>query len=70
MAITDPDDVPTGKLAKLIAPCVVFSEDKHLRRPGLAPNRWRDVAKAGVDLVEAKAQRSERLPAGSTPVNS
>ena len=26
LAITDPDDVPTGQLAKLIAPCVVFSE--------------------------------------------
>jgi PIN domain len=36
MAITDPDDVPSGLLAKLIAPCVVFSEDRHLRKPGLA----------------------------------
>jgi hypothetical protein len=31
------DDVPTGQLAKLIAPRVVFSEDRHLRQPGLAP---------------------------------
>lgn len=52
LAITDPDDVPTGQLAKLIAPCVVFSEDKHLRRPGLAPSAWRDAAQFGVDLVE------------------
>ncbi len=37
LAITDPDDVPMGQLAKLIAPCVVFSEDRHLRKPGLAP---------------------------------
>lgn len=29
LAITNPDDVPAGQLAKLIAPCVVFSEDKH-----------------------------------------
>jgi hypothetical protein len=36
LAITDPDDVPAGQLAKMIAPCVVFSEDKHLRMPGLA----------------------------------
>lgn len=52
LAITDPDDVPTGQLAKLIAPCVVFSEDKHLRRPGLAPPAWREAAQFGVDLVE------------------
>jgi predicted nucleic acid-binding protein len=52
LAITDPDDVPTGQLAKLIAPCVVFSEDKHLRKPGLAPPAWREAAKFGVDLVE------------------
>ncbi len=37
LAITDPDDLPTGQLAKLIAPCVVFSEDRHLQaRPGTA----------------------------------
>ncbi|MER6828835.1 hypothetical protein ABT352_22835 [Streptosporangium sp. NPDC000563] len=57
MAITDPDDVPTGQLAKLIAPCVVFSEDRHLRKPGLAPNRWREVARAGVNLNEAVSKR-------------
>jgi hypothetical protein len=41
LAITDPDDVPSGQLAKLIVPCVVFSEDRHLRKPGLAPEDWR-----------------------------
>ncbi len=52
LAITDPDDVPTGQLAKLIAPCAVFSEDRHLCKPGLAPPEWREVAQFGVDLVE------------------
>ena len=52
LAITDPDDVPTGQLAKLIAPCVVFSEDRHLRKPGLAPPEWREAAQCAVDLVE------------------
>lgn len=37
LAISDPDHVPTGQLAKLIAPCVLFSEDRHLRKPSLAP---------------------------------
>jgi predicted nucleic acid-binding protein len=51
LAITDPDDVPTGQLAKLIAPCVVFSEDRHLRKPGLAPPAWREAAQFAVDLA-------------------
>jgi hypothetical protein len=53
LAITDPDDVPTGQLAKLVAPCVVFSEDKHLRKPGLAPEDWRAVTGFAIDLIEA-----------------
>jgi hypothetical protein len=57
LAITDPDDVPSGQLAKLIAPCVVFSEDRHLRKPGLAPENWRAVAEFGVDLIEAAAEQ-------------
>ena len=57
LAITDPDDVPSGQLAKLIAPCVVFSEDRHLRKPGLAPENWRAVAGFGVDLIEAAAEQ-------------
>ena len=52
LAITDPDDVPTGQLAKLIAPCVVFSEDRHLRNPGLVPANWREAARLAVELVE------------------
>ena len=51
LAITDPDDVPMGQLAKLIAPCVVFSEDRHLRKPGLAPPAWREAAEFAVDLA-------------------
>ncbi|MCC9738536.1 hypothetical protein [Streptomyces sp. MNU89] len=52
LAITDPDDVPTGRLAKLIGPCVVFSEDKHLKRPGFAPKRWLDVARSAVEMSD------------------
>ncbi len=53
LAITDPDDVPTGQLAKLLGSCIVLSEDRHLRRPGLAPDDWRSAAACAVDLVEA-----------------
>jgi hypothetical protein len=52
LAITDPDDVPTGRLAKLVAPCIVFSEDKHLRKPGFAPKDWRGAAKHAVDISD------------------
>jgi hypothetical protein len=52
LAITDLDDAPTGQLAKLIAPCVVFSEDKHLRKPGFAPPDWRAAAGFAVEIVE------------------
>ena len=57
LAITDPDDVPSGQLAKLIAPCVVFSEDRHLRKPGLAPEDWRLITDFAVDLVEAAGRQ-------------
>lgn len=57
LAITDLDDRPTGQLAKLIAPCVVFSEDRHLRKPGLAPEDWRLVTTFAVDLVEAAGKQ-------------
>jgi hypothetical protein len=59
LAITDVDDRPTGQLAKLVAPCVVFSEDRHLRKPGLAPDNWRLVASFAVDLVEAASRQHQ-----------
>ena len=57
LAISDPDDVPLGQLAKLIAPCVVFSEDKSLRRPGLASPDWRLTADSAVDLADSASER-------------
>lgn len=57
LAITDPDDVPLGQLAKLIAPCIVFSEDRHLRTPGLAPADWRLAAKFAVDLADGASKQ-------------
>jgi hypothetical protein len=59
LAIPDPDDVPTGQLAKLVAPCIVLSEDRHLRKPGLAPEDWRAVTCWAIDLVDAAAKQYE-----------
>lgn len=35
--IVDLDDVPHAQLARLVAPSLVYSHDKHLRLPGYAP---------------------------------
>jgi hypothetical protein len=70
LAITDADDRPTGLLAKLIAPCVVFSEDKHLRLPGLAPEDWLSVAQFAIDLVEGATGQRIPVTAATLPVSS
>jgi hypothetical protein len=50
--VTDAKDVPTAALADLISPCVLFSRDRHLRDPGLAPPNWLEVAGAAVHAGE------------------
>jgi len=40
LAQIDPDDAPTGSLAELLGPCLVFSSDSHLRDVGIARNDW------------------------------
>lgn len=70
LAITDPDDVPTGKLAKLIAPCVVFSDDKHLKMPGFAPKRWLDAAEAAVNVAEGFRKQTVTMNAAALPIRS
>jgi predicted nucleic acid-binding protein len=67
LAIADPDDVPTGQLAKLIAPGVVFSADKHLRRPGLAPPDWRDAAGHATDIVDGASRQRTTVAAAVLP---
>ncbi|MYS22837.1 hypothetical protein GA0115240_144896 [Streptomyces sp. DvalAA-14] len=68
LAITDPDDVPTGRLAKLITPCVVFSDDIHLKRPGFAPRRWLDMAKAAVDFTDGHQGQVTLMNAAALPL--
>ncbi|WP_028810227.1 hypothetical protein [Streptomyces sp. 351MFTsu5.1] len=67
LAITDPDDVPTGLLAKLIAPCVVFSEDRHLKKPGLAPKEWRKAAAFAVDIAEGVEGQTATMTVAALP---
>jgi hypothetical protein len=67
LSIADPDDVPTGRLAKLVAPCVVFSEDRHLKKPGLAPKAWRDAAASAVDIAEGHQDQETTMIVAALP---
>src|SRR5664280_346702 len=68
LAITDTDDRPTGQLALLTAPAVVFSEDKHLRRPGFASSNWRETAKGTAMVAEAFGELRVMVIAATLPV--
>lgn len=65
--VTDVTDVPTAELACLIAPCLVLSQDRALRRPGFAPDEWRVAAGHGADIVEAFAKQQAAAMALGLP---
>jgi predicted nucleic acid-binding protein len=44
VAVTDRDDLPVVRLALMLAPCHVYSLDKHLRHPGFAPRTKAEMA--------------------------
>jgi predicted nucleic acid-binding protein len=67
LAITDTDDVPTGWLAKLVAPCIVFSDDRHLRKPGFAPKDWQRAAKSVIDIAEGLRGQAVAVNAAVLP---
>ncbi len=66
--VTDPSDVPTAHLASLIAPCIVFSEDKSLRRPGFAPEQWRPAAGATVTVIDSQSGQETIAMGAGLPV--
>lgn len=68
LAVTDLDDRPTGQLALLTAPVVVFSEDKHLRKPGFASSNWRETAKGAAMVAEAAGEQRVMAIAAALPV--
>jgi len=51
----DADDQPTGLLAELLAPCLVFSRDKDLLDTGIAQREWVTLSSAGQDVAELQA---------------
>ncbi|QYA94404.1 hypothetical protein KZO11_12155 [Streptomyces anulatus] len=68
LAIADNDDIPTGRLAKLIAPCVVFSDDRHLKEPGFAPKDWQRAAKSILDIADGVRGQAVTVNAAALPV--
>lgn len=56
LSILDLDDRPTGQLAQLIAPVIVFSDDKDLINPGFSQRGWRDTAKSTAIIAEGRVQ--------------
>jgi hypothetical protein len=57
VAAIDHTDVPTARLACLIAPVVVFSNDHSLIDTGFSSNRWRDLAHSVVEAGEGEMQQ-------------
>ncbi len=68
LAITDLDDRPTGQLAQLIAPVIVYTDDKDLINPGFAKREWRSTAGSTAVLAEAKVQETIVSAAFSLPI--
>lgn len=51
----DISDKPTGLLAELLAPCLVFSHDGDLVDTGIAEREWVTLSSAGHDVAEMRA---------------
>jgi hypothetical protein len=50
-AMKDEEDEPVAKLAALLGPCVLLSQDKHLRGLGAGGTDWRPIAVASRDAM-------------------
>jgi PIN domain len=49
------NDKPTGLLAELLAPCLVFSRDRDLLDTGIARREWVTLSSAGHDVAQMRA---------------
>lgn len=56
--VNDPDDIQHAQLARLVAPCSIYSHDRHLRRPGYAP-RDRAAYDQGLETVATVTHHRE-----------
>jgi hypothetical protein len=58
LALVDADDHPTGSLAELLGPCLVFSSDPHLLDSGIARKDWADLLVGARDVSTYQAGTS------------
>jgi hypothetical protein len=58
--VNDPDDIQHAQLARLVAPCSIYSHDGDLRRPGYAP-RDRAAYDQGLETVATVTHHRETL---------
>lgn len=54
----DLDDLPTGSLAELLGPCLVFSADRHLLSTGIARRDWGNLMTHALDVGRFQAGQS------------
>lgn len=66
--IPDEDDHPTGHLAQLIGPVIVYSGDSDLIDPGFAQPEWREIAKATAVVAETTGEQRVTMALLSLPV--
>lgn len=55
LAVRHVNDKPTGLLAELLAPCLVFSRDRDLLDTGIAQREWVTLSSAGQDIAQLQA---------------
>jgi hypothetical protein len=61
LALRHPNDGPTGLLAELLAPCLVFSRDKDLLNTGIAEREWVELTSKAQSVAELQAITSGGL---------
>jgi hypothetical protein len=66
IASKDEEDGPVAKLAALLGPCILLSEDKHMRGLGAAGADWRPLAVASRDAM----MPTQAVVAGVIPVTA
>lgn len=66
--IPDLDDRPTGRLAQLIAPVVVFSDDHDLIDADFAVSEWRKTAGWAADFAETKNEHRISMNLYALPI--
>ena len=67
--MNDPDDnIQYAQLARLVAPCSIYSHDRHLRRPGYTP-RDRSTYEQGLEMIAIVTHHREATVGAAISMN-